>query len=405
MAAGQRLRSGRAPGFPLADTLGAGSFAAVSAPWSHHPGMNKLVFANLLHRPVRSIISVLAVAIEVVMILSIVGVFMGMLNDQKQRTNGIGADLMLRPSNASMMNGVGGAPMPVKNIEAIRRLPHVAVASPVIQLLMTNGKIEVLYGVDYQSFNALRPFVFLEGGPFQGPYDVIVDDVFASSDHGYHVGDTLTFWDHPFRISGIVEHGKGGRKLLPIETMGQLTGSIDKASLFYIKCDDSANNKAVIAEIHATRGLEDNQVETIDEWLEQMTPNKLPGFNIALDVVTGIAVIVGFLVIFQSMYTAVLERTREIGILKSMGASKSTIVGVVLRETALMAVAGVLLGIAGTYGVRFAIYHLFPTQHFEITLEWLGRGAAIAFVGALCGAVYPAWMAARKDPVDALAYE
>ena len=52
-----------------------------------------------------------------------------------------------------------------------------------------------------------------------------------------------------------------------------------------------------------------------------MTPDKLPGFNIALDVVTVIAVIVGFLAIFQSMYTAVLERTREIGILKSMGAS------------------------------------------------------------------------------------
>ena len=69
--------------------------------------MNKLIFANLLRRPMRSVISVLAVAIEVIMILSIVGIFMGMLNDQKQRTNGIGADLMLLPSNASMFNGVG----------------------------------------------------------------------------------------------------------------------------------------------------------------------------------------------------------------------------------------------------------------------------------------------------------
>jgi putative ABC transport system permease protein len=367
--------------------------------------MNKLIFANLVHRPLRSVISVLAVAIEVIMILSIVGVFMGMLNDQKQRTNGIGADLLLRPSNASYMNGVGGAPMPAKNIEAIRRLPHVAVASPVIQLLTTNGKIEVIYGIDYPSFDALKPFVFIEGGPFQGPYDVIVDDVFARSDRGYHVGDTITFWDHPFRISGIVEHGKGGRKLLRIDTMGQLTGSPDKASLFYIKCDDPANKNAVVQEIHATRGLEDNQVWTIDDWLQQMTPERLPGFNIALDVVTGISVIVGFLVIFQSMYTAVLERTREIGILKSMGASKLTIVGMVLRETALMAVAGVLVGIAGTFGVRAMIGQFFPTQHFEITMRWIAQGALIAFAGALCGSLYPAWMAARKDPIDALAYE
>jgi putative ABC transport system permease protein len=367
--------------------------------------MNKLIVANLLHRPVRSIISVLAVAIEVVMILSIVGIFMGMLNDQKQRTNGIGADLILRPSNASYMNGVGGAPMTVKNIEAIRRLPHVTVASPVITNLTTTGSIEVIYGIDYPSYDAMKPFVFIAGTPFQGPNDVIVDDVFARSSGGHHVGETIKVMNHPFRISGIVEHGKGGRKLLPIDTMASLMGADGKASVFYIKCDQPENQELVIREIHATRGLQDDQVQTMDEWMSLMTPDKLPGFNIALDVVTGISVIVGFLVIFQSMYTAVLERTREIGILKSMGASKLTIVSVVLRETALMAVAGVLVGIAATYGVRFLLYHLFPTQHFEITGLWVGRGAIIAFVGAMCGALYPSWMAARKDPIDALAYE
>jgi putative ABC transport system permease protein len=367
--------------------------------------MNKLIFANLLHRPVRTVISVLAVAIEVIMILSIVGIFMGILNDTKQRTNGIGADLMVRPSNASIFVGVSGAPMPAKIVDVLRRLPHVAMASPVIQKLSTAGKIEILYGIDYPSFNALKPFVFISGGPFQGPYDVMVDDVFASADGGHRVGESIVIMDRPFRISGIVEHGKGGRKMLPIDTMGELMGAEGHASLFYIKCDDSANESAVIQEIHATRGLQDYPVETIDDWLEEMTPDKIPGFNIALNVVTVIAVIVGFLVIFQSMYTAVLERTREIGILKSMGASKLTIVGVVLRETAVMAVAGVLVGIAGTYGVRLLLAHVFPTQHFEITGLWLARGAVIAFAGALCGALYPAWLAARKDPIDALAYE
>jgi putative ABC transport system permease protein len=143
----------------------------------------------------------------------------------------------------------------------------------------------------------------------------------------------------------------------------------------------------------------------MEEWLSEMTPDKLPGFNIALNTITGIAVVIGFLVIFQSMYTAVLERTREIGILKAMGASKPTIVTVVLRETAVLAVAGVVVGIAGTYGVRALIAHLYPTQHFEITTYWIVQGALIAFGGSLFGALYPAWMAARKDPIDALAYE
>ncbi len=367
--------------------------------------MNKLVIANLLHRPLRSLISITAVAIEVVMILSIVGIFMGMLNDQKQRTNGIGADLMLLPSNASMFNGASGVALPVKDGEALLRLPHVVVASPAIQKISTQGSVEILYGIDYKTYAALKPFVFLSGGPFQGPNDAIIDSVLAGSGKGYRVGDAITIMDQPFRISGIVEAGKGGRKLIPLETMQQLIGAGDKVSLFYIKCDNPANAETVMNEIHATRGFGQNTVMTIDSWLEQMTPSKIPGFNLALEVITGIAVVVGFLVIFQSMYTAVLERTREIGILKSLGSSKATIIGVVLRETAVMAVAGVMLGIAGTYLVKALLLKKFPTQHFEITPEWLMQAAAIAFVGALIGAIYPAFMAARKDPIDALAYE
>lgn len=300
--------------------------------------------------------------------------------------------------------------MPVKDQEALLKLPHVTVVSPAIQKISTSSSVEILYGIDYPSFDALRPFEFLAGGPFQGPNDAIVDNRFAGSPNPatgkpYKVGDTIVISDHPFRISGIVEEGKGGRKLIPLDTMQQLIGAQGMASLFYIKCDSPANDDLVMQEIRSTRGFGKNTLTTVANLLDQMTPNKIPGFNVALDAVTGIAVVIGFLVIFQSMYTAVLERTREIGILKSMGASKTTIVGVVLRECALLAIAGVVLGIAGTYGVRFAMLHFFPTQSFEITPQWIGYAAAIAFVGSLCGALYPAWMAARKDPIDALAYE
>jgi putative ABC transport system permease protein len=372
--------------------------------------MNKLVFANLLRRPVRSIISVLAVAIEVIMILSIVAIFMGMLDSQKERTNGIGADLMLLPSNASIMNGLGSPSMPIRDQEVLQKLPHVEVVSPAIQKISTSGSVEILYGIDYPSFNALKPFVFLSGGPFQGPYDAIVDDVFAGSKNPatgrpYVVGDSIKVLGQSFRISGIVEQGKGGRKLIPLDTMGQLVDADGKASLFYIKCDNPANDDAVMDEIRAVRGFGNNTLLTVDSWMNQMTPDRLPGFNLSLEIITGIAVIIGFLVIFQSMYTAVLERTREIGILKSMGASKLAIVGVVLRECALLAVGGAVLGVAGTYAVRLVMTHFFPTLTFETTGAWIIRAVLIAFTGSICGALYPALMAARKDPIEALAYE
>jgi putative ABC transport system permease protein len=395
--------------FPVTLDLDVSCCAAL-LPGEPHSPMNKLIFANLLHRPLRSIISTLAVAIEVIMILSIVAIFMGMLNDQNQRTNGIGADLMLLPSNASFFNGVSGAALPVVDAQALLKLQHVAIVSPVIQKLTTSGNVEILYGIDYASFNALKPFVYLAGSRFQGPNDVIIDNVIASTINPatqklYAVGDTIPLLGESFRVSGIVEQGKGGRKLIPLETMQRLSGAPNKASLFYIKCDSAADEDLVMSEIHAAPGFENNTVMTIDSWLNQMTPDKIPGFNLSLDIVTGIAMIVGFLVIFQSMYTAVLERTREIGILKSMGASKAAIVGMVLRECAVLAIAGVVVGVAGTFILRLLLAHFFPSKPFDITTRWLVQASILAFCGSELGALYPAWMAARKDPIDALAYE
>ena len=115
--------------------------------------MNKLIFANLLHRPLRSLISVLAVAIEVVMMLTIIAIMLGQLTGQKRMNNGIGADLILRPSNAMVFNGLGGAPVPAKLADFLQKLPHVAVASPVITNLSMADGLEVLWGVDYASYS------------------------------------------------------------------------------------------------------------------------------------------------------------------------------------------------------------------------------------------------------------
>ncbi len=367
--------------------------------------MNRLVVGNLIHRPLRSLISALAVAIEVIMILSIAAIMLGMLNGSKTRTSGIGLDMFVRPSSTNNFAALSSAATSVKVADVLAGLPHIAVASPVNIQLTAGTSIENIYGIDFKSFNALRPFVFLSGQPFQGPDDVIVDDYFASSGKGYKVGDTIEILHHTFRICGIVEHGKGGRKFIPILTMGEITNNPGKASAFYVKTDDIKNQKLVKQEILSTPGMQGYDVQTLEEWLSFMTPEHLPGFNIALRIVIGIAVVIGFLVIFQSMYTAVMERTREIGVLKSLGASRLYIVSVVLRETGLLAITGIALGVGATYLMK-AIFHLrFPKLDFSVTPQWVGSAVAIAFVGAMLGALYPALKAARKDPIDALSYE
>ena len=370
--------------------------------------MNKLVLGNVLHRPLRTLISVAAVAIEVIMILSIVAIMVGMVNNARNQTSGIGADIIVRPPNASFISAVGGAPVPAKIADVLRKLPHVAVAAPVINDFNLAGGVETIWGIDFSSFNALRPFVFLAGGPFTGPNDVIVDDLYARSapkGQSRNVGSTITVLNHPFRICGIVEHGKGGRVFLPIRTLGTLMGSPDNASFFNIKSDSLENQPLIEQEIHNTPGLGSYQVQTIQEWMSLMTPEHLPGFNIALDTVITIAVIVGFLVIFQSLYTAVMERTREIGILKSMGASKYYIVSAILRETAALSIFGIALGIGFSFAASWAIRHRLPLVQVVVTGDWVFRAILVAVLGALAGALYPAFKAAAKDPIEALAYE
>lgn len=367
--------------------------------------MNRMVVANLVHRPIRSLITTSAIALEVAMILLVVAVFYGYLTGSKESQVGVGADLMVMPPGSSALIGMSGAPISVKVGDVLRRVPHVATAVPVIWWF-TQKPLEVIYGIDVASYDTLPPkFRYLSGGPFQAPYDVIVDDYYAGMNRK-KVGDTTEILNHSFRICGIVPHGKGGRKFLPLTTMQDLvTAGENRASVFYLKLDDPANIDGVTKAIQEIPGMEKYSVRSMQEYLSMMTPDNLPGFNVAIEIVIGIAVVVGFLVIFQAMYTAVMERTREIGILKSMGASKLYIVNVVLRETMLLAVVGIVAGIILSLVTRRVIMFERPVQRLFWSNLWVLRATLIAMMGALAGALYPAVKAARRDPIDALAYE
>ncbi|HEY6302815.1 MAG TPA: ABC transporter permease [Terriglobales bacterium] len=367
--------------------------------------MNRMIVGNLVHRPVRSLISVVAIALEVTMILLIVGLCLGMLQDNRTRTAGIGADVLVRPPGSSFIAGFSGAPISVKVGEVLAKLPHVKNVAPVIQQITSAGSLEIITGIDLPGYESMSfGFHYLEGGPFQGSYDVLVDDLFAQSQHA-KVGDTIDILNNKFRISGIVERGKGGRKFVPLNTLQDLVGAKGMATIFYLKLDDPGNADAVVDEIKHVPGMEHYMATSMASYLAMVTTSNYPGLSTFIDVVVGISVLIGFIVIFQAMYTAVMERTREIGILKSMGASKLYIVNVVLRETVLLALGGIVLGIVVSLAARTALAHKFPLLQVVVDGGWIARSTLIAVAGAVAGALYPAYKAAQKDPIDALAYE
>ena len=82
--------------------------------------MNQFVLANVLHRPLRALVSVLAISLEVLLILMVVGICQGMIVETAQRQNGIGADIFLRPPNASVIFSTASDRMPTEDGEKLR---------------------------------------------------------------------------------------------------------------------------------------------------------------------------------------------------------------------------------------------------------------------------------------------
>jgi putative ABC transport system permease protein len=126
--------------------------------------MGELVVRNLLHRPLRTLIGVMAVAVEVALVVLIVGLTSGLLQETAKRIQGIGADVMLQPPAASIFLGFSGSPMPIKIGDKLAELKYVQSVAPALLQFNSSGGVEVIYGIDPESFRAISGgFVFIHG--------------------------------------------------------------------------------------------------------------------------------------------------------------------------------------------------------------------------------------------------
>lgn len=355
----------------------------------------------------RTLLSVLAIGVEVTMILTLVGVSYGTLDASARRARGIGADIFVRPPGSSVISG-GSAPMPEKIIARLAERPGVAIATGT--LVQSLGGLDTIQGVDFPTMNRMAGgFKFLEGGPPQQPDDIVVDQFYARQKK-LHPGDHIRLVNHDWNVAGVYEPGKLARILCPMQTLQQITGSEGHISAAYLKLKDPSQTDAFAADLKHFLNPDDPDqgyiVYTLEEFTEQLTVNSIPMLKDFIYVVIGVASIVGFIVVFMAMYTAVLERTREIGILKAVGAGPAFVLNILFRETLLIAIFGTILGIGLTYASQFIMLHLGPSSLMQETVYvWWPIAAAIAIVGALVGTVIPAVKAVKQEATEALSYE
>jgi putative ABC transport system permease protein len=355
----------------------------------------------------RTLLSVLLIGVPVMLILTLVGVSRGFMEDSKERTRGVGADIIIRPPHSSFTSG-NSASMSEKMVAKLGEQPHVAQSTGVVQALA--GKLfDSVTGIDYAAFKRMSGgFTFIEGDDahtFTGTGQIVVDSDYAAEQNPkLHVGSQTKVLNQTWTVCAIVGTGKMSHLFVPIAELQDLTSATGHVSTIYLKLDDPKSVGTVIDNLKQL--LPEYEIYSIKDWIDLTSVDRIPAVGVFVNVIIGIGVITGLIVVSLSMYMAVLQRTREIGILKSLGATKTFVMSLIFWEAAVMGIGGTIAGIGLSFLSRAALHQFVPASLPQaIVLEWWPRVLGIALGSALLGAIYPGMLAVRQDPIEALAYE
>jgi putative ABC transport system permease protein len=392
--------------------------------------MNSLIAANISQRPLRTAISITGVALGVILVTLFVGLARGMMRDAAERQANVDAEIrFLSGGNVSLagnplmlpsryadaiLHGVQPTPED-PDIEAKPAIEGVTAVSPVgeyVQGSVAGIGFELVDGIDYPSFINTTHLTLTKGRGLQDghtaetEYEAIVDHYYADSgkdiDGGpVHLGSRITVLGHTFTIVGIYEPSVLARVKIPLRTMQQLLGGVENCTYLLVKCERPESADKVQQDLR--RYYPGNNVILTTE-IPALYSQTLAPVAIFLNVVIGLGLVISVLVILLAMYTTIIERTREIGILKSLGASKRFIVMTIEKEAALISVLGVVLGFIVAVIGKLALE---ANTRLMIDLEpkWLLIAAMVGVLGGVVGAIYPALRAANLDPVEAISYD
>ncbi len=368
--------------------------------------MFKLIFSSLVHHPARTFLCVFMVGVALVLGLVIKGLATGLLTEKIARTQGIGADLMLQAPRSSYLLGLGKNVLPARMAEKLLEVEGVEAATPVATEASFTNRLEMVFGIDLATFTEVSGgFRYRAGGPFTGPYAALVDDVYTRTHH-VGLGSQITFLNRPFTICGIVEHGRGARVFVPLATLQTLVAP-EKCAVIFLKCSSPDTTELVKQRLLQFQegALRNYQITALRDLTTLLTPSSIVGLREFLVVVVGFSAVINFLVIFLALYTQVLAHTREIGILRALGATRKYIINMVLGEALLLGLAGAGLGLGAYQLTKVILLALFPGLSFALPLAFAMEIVAVALGSAVLGASYPAYRAARSEPVVVLSYE
>ena len=365
--------------------------------------MNELVLANFRTRPLRSFLAIVGVALGVVLVILFTGLARGISNDMALRAANWKAEIVFTRPGA-METTSSNASLNTKYVERLMEIPGVQSAVPVIRYLAPgegNFGLRQIDGVNWNEFAAMNEMRLVRGRAPEA-FDELVIDERESRDQNVDVGGTISlFGKKPYKVVGIFEPPSGARIKMSLAAMQDALQAPGKCTYILIKIKPGETAETVAARINET--LPGNKIQLTQDLVID-AEQRFPSLKNFLRTLVGLGAFVSFVFVLLSMYTTVTERRREIGVLKSLGASRMFIVGTIEREAFLIGVLGVVLGVIVAVAAAFFIQNVFELA-FEFSLNWILTAVALAIVGSLVGALYPAWRASSLDVVQVLTNE
>lgn len=366
--------------------------------------MFELVFANLKVRPFRTLISVVGVALGVILVVLFTGLARGMTNDMAKRASNWKAEIVFTRAGAMELTS-SNASVSTSYRERLLGIDGVQSAVPVIRYVTASTKgrfgIQQIDGVDWQPFAEMNGMEITEGRAPTADNEVIVD-ARQMRDDKLKLGDSIRlFGGNQYTVVGVFSPPSGSRIKMSLSAMQNALEAPGKCTYILVKLKDGADVDAVAARID--KDLPGNKINLTRDLVID-AQERIPALNTFLKILVGLGAFVSTIFVLLSMYTTVTERRREIGILKSLGASKAFIIRAIEGEAAMIGILGVFFGLATSFIASAAITLGFELA-FEFNPNWIITAFVIAIVGSLVGALYPAWRASAIDPVEVMANE
>lgn len=365
--------------------------------------MIDLVLANLRVRPFRTLISVVGVALGVILVVLFTGLATGMTNDMAKRAANWKAEIVFTRSGAMSLDS-SNTPVQTAYADRLMQVEGVASTVPVIRYVTANPKgrwgIQQIDGVDWQPFAEMNDMQIIQGRAPAAPNEIVVDERQVEVDK-ITLGDPLELFGREYSVVGIFAPPSGSRIKMSLAAMQEALEAEGKSTYILVKVAPGVDPAAVAARIDAE--LPGNKVQLTNDMIID-AQQRIPALGTFLNVLVGLGAFVSTIFVLLSMYTTITERRKEIGILKSLGASKAFIIRAIEGEAFMIGVLGVIGGLIAAVAAAFAIGAAFNLK-FEFSWGWILTAVSIALAGSLIGALYPAWRASAIDPVEVMANE